>query len=127
MPIKVIDASALAAMLFGEPDCERIAERLEDTSLVAPTLLPFEVANVCLTKTRRHPEMRDALLSAFGLLERMDIDIVEIALGEALLLAEATALTVYDATYLWLAQALDAELVTLDKRLDAAHARSRPS
>jgi len=35
-------------------------------------------------------------------------------------LALETGLTVYDASYLWLARRLGAELVTLDKALDAA-------
>jgi len=49
---------------------------------------------------------------------------VEIDLAEALLLAETTALTAYDASYLRLAQALDAELVTFDRRLERALARA---
>jgi predicted nucleic acid-binding protein len=125
MPVKVVDASALAAVIFGEPDGEQIAARLEGTSLAAPALLPFEVANVCLTKVRRHPHMRDALVGAFGLLEHMEINTVEISLGETLLLAENAALTFYDASYLWLAQTLNAELVTLDQELAAAYASSQ--
>ena len=82
------------------------------------------MANVCLTKARRHPDLRDALIAALGLLAHMEIDVVEIDHGEALLLAEKTALTAYDASTLWLAEALNAELVTLDKRL--ATARSAP-
>jgi predicted nucleic acid-binding protein len=35
-------------------------------------------------------------------------------------LALETGLTAYDASYLWLARRLGAELVTLDKALDAA-------
>ena len=36
---------------------------------------------------------------------------------EVLVLAAETGLTAYDAAYLWLARARDAELVTLDKKL----------
>ena len=36
-------------------------------------------------------------------------------------LAERTKLSLYDASYLWLAQALDAELVTLDDKLTRAN------
>ncbi|MFQ5954208.1 MAG: type II toxin-antitoxin system VapC family toxin [Kiloniellales bacterium] len=125
--VKVVDASALGALLFGEPDGERIAARLEGTSLVAPSLLPFEVANVCLTKIRHHPDLRDGLVNAFGLLERMEIVEVEIDHAEALLLAEKAVLTVYDASYLWLAETLGAELVTLDTRLEAAQATRQRS
>ena len=37
-----------------------------------------------------------------------------------MVLAEQTKLTLYDASYLWLASALDAELVTLDDKLARA-------
>jgi uncharacterized protein with PIN domain len=63
--IKVVDASALAALLFEEPEAEVIAGRLVDAHLVAPALLGFELANVCLIKTCRHPGQRSALTSAF--------------------------------------------------------------
>jgi uncharacterized protein with PIN domain len=43
MAVKVVDASALAALLFGEPE----AERLGNARLAAPALLGFELANVC--------------------------------------------------------------------------------
>jgi predicted nucleic acid-binding protein len=35
-------------------------------------------------------------------------------------MAKATGLSAYDASYLWLAGTLDADLVTLDKKLAAA-------
>lgn len=39
-------------------------------------------------------------------------------------LAEATGLTAYDASYLWLARSLDGELVTLDRKLAGALQKS---
>ena len=41
-------------------------------------------------------------------------------------LAKETGLTAYDASYLWLARTLDADLVTLDRRLAGATDGSRP-
>jgi predicted nucleic acid-binding protein len=120
LPIKVVDASALGAILFGEPDAGKIALRLEGASLAAPALLPFEVGNLCLMKIRRHPGLRAPLLAAFSLMKRLEIDTVEIDYAEALRLAETAALTFYDASYLWLAKTLGAELVTLDLDLEAA-------
>jgi len=43
--------------------------------------------------------------------------------AEALALANAARLTVYDASYLWLARRLDVPLVTLDKMLARADVR----
>jgi predicted nucleic acid-binding protein len=122
MVAKVVDASALGALLFGEPDGAAIAGRLGEVGLIAPALLHFEVANVCLKKMRRHPEQRDALVTAFGLLEQMEVGIAEVDHGEVLGLAERIGLTAYDASYLWLARRTGAELVTLDGRLEAAAA-----
>jgi predicted nucleic acid-binding protein len=124
MATKVVDASALGALLFGEPDDAAVAARLDDGALIAPALLHFEVANVCLKKMRRHPDRRDALQVAFGMLKRMEIGIVDVDHGEVLGLAERIGLTAYDASYLWLARRTGSELVTLDRQLDAAAARS---
>ena len=125
MTVRVVDASALGALLFGEPDGAAIPERLRDARLIAPALLPFEVANVCLKKTRRHPDQRGGLMVAFGMLDRMEIGVVEVDHGEALVLAERTGLTAYDASYLWLARKTGSELVTLDRQLEAAVANDR--
>ena len=120
MPVKVIDASALAAMLFGEPDAEDVLEQVRGCSLAAPTLLPFEITSVCLKKLRRHPAQRASLLRAFGMMAQMGIAETTVDFREVLLLAERTRLTVYDAAYLWLARRLGADLVTLDRQLAAA-------
>ncbi len=122
MTVKVVDASALAALLFGEPEAEAVAARLEGSRLLAPALLGYEIASVCLKKLRRDPRRRDALLAAFALYARMSIEIVEVDHADTLRLAEVVGLTIYDAAYLWLAQKLAAELVTLDKRLQTTGA-----
>ena len=83
-------------------------------------LLSFELANVCLTKIRREPGRRQALRAAFQLVDRLAVETLAVDFGAALDLAETTGLTLYDASYLWLARALGAELVTLDRKLLAA-------
>ena len=64
MAVKVVDASAVAALLFGEPEADAVAA--------------------------------------------------------------ATGLTSYDASYLWVARRLGAELVTLDRQLEKAAAAPHP-
>lgn len=115
----VVDASALGAILFGEPSGPRLAERLEGRTLFAPTLLVYELANVCVKKGKAVPEQAEALQAGLNLLPRMGIREVRIP-GDALLTtARKTGLTAYDAAYLWLSRKLEAELVTLDKILSA--------
>jgi predicted nucleic acid-binding protein len=123
MPAKiVIDASALAAVLFGEPEGPQVAERLGDSALVAPTLFSYEIANICWKKLRRHPEKRAALLEAYSYLGRMEVEEVEVSIPETLLLADRENLTVYDASYLWLSRKLGLELISQDGDLNAAAA-----
>ena len=120
MPVKVVDASAVGALLFGEPEAREVAGRLQEGRLVAPALLPFEVASICVKKIMRHPARHDALLEALRLLGRLAIERLEVDVHGVARLAEATKLTAYDASYLWLARKLDAELVTLDRALNLA-------
>ena len=120
MPVKVVDASAIAALLFGEPEAESVANRLGEARLFAPALLGFELVNVCLIKSRRHPAQRPALATAFRLRDRLAIEHVAVDHDSAFELAVAKGLTAYDASYLWLAQHLGAELVTLDRQLVTA-------
>lgn len=127
MAVKVVDASALSALLFGEPEGRAVAERLRDADLIAPPLLGFEIASICLKKIRRYPSQREVILEAFDMARRMPIAIVEIEHGGTLRLAEQTGLSAYDASYLWLSQRHDGELVTLDKRLVAAVRRLAPA
>ena len=120
MTDKVVDASAAAALLFNELTREEIVSRLRGASLHAPSLIGFEVASVCLKKIRAAPAERQALLGAFSLLDRLSIALEPIDLGEAIVVAMRTRLSLYDASYLWLARSFGVELVTLDDRLARA-------
>jgi len=126
MAVKVVDASAMAAVLFGEPEADDIAARLGNARLIAPSLLGFELANVCLLKCRRHADQRDALRKAFHLRHRLGVEEIPVDHDALLDLASETGLTAYDASYLWAARQFQAELVTLDRQLAAACAASRP-
>ena len=120
MSVKVVDASALAAVLLGEPEAEAMVERLQGCTLAAPLLLPFELASICLKKVRRHPAKRTLFFEALELFGQMGITQTEVNAREVVTLAEQKGLSAYDASYLWLAHRLGAELVTLDKILDKA-------
>jgi predicted nucleic acid-binding protein len=124
---KVVDASAIVALLFNEVTRDEILPQLRDATLRAPALIEFEVANACLKKIRAAPAERQALLEAFSLLDALSISLETVNLDAAVVLAEQTKLSLYDASYLWLARALGAALVTLDDKLARADENLRPS
>jgi len=118
--VLVVDASAIAALVFGEPQGGDVAARLADGTLAAPVLIDFEVSSVCRKKALASPDDVDRLLAARALMGRMGIRLFDVDHEELIRLALARNVTVYDAAYLWLAHRLGAELVTLDQELARA-------
>jgi len=113
----VVDASAIVALVFDEPEAESIARRVTGRRLAAPELLSAELANAAAVKVRRGAldatEAADALADA----DALAIDLYRIPPRAALVAALETGLTAYDAAYWLVARALSAELVTLDRAL----------
>ena len=120
MTDKVADASAIAAILFLEPGYEAVEQALSGCELYAPALIRFELANVCLKKIKTRPAERDELLKAFASFADFGVRETDVDFAEAIQLAHGAQLSLYDASYLWLAEVMGIELVTLDKRLDEA-------
>ena len=119
----VVDASALAAVAFVEPEAPSVARRLNGARLHAPHILFHELANVAWKKVRREglhqaPVLRllleNALSYAVELHTVSHVEVFELALHHDL--------TAYDAAYLWLARSLEVPLVTLDRPLARAAA-----
>jgi predicted nucleic acid-binding protein len=113
----VVDASALGAIAFGEPEGPALAAHLEGEALLAPALIDFELMNVAVTKARRRPDLVDEILLSLVAALALPIARVTVPGPDVFALAMATGLTAYDASYLWLARSRDAELVTLDRAL----------
>jgi predicted nucleic acid-binding protein len=120
MSVRVVDASALGALIFGEAKAENISEALSGGPLVAPALIWFELASICLKKIKTHPSQRALILEAFELSKKLNIEIIEVDHLAVVALARDTGLTTYDSSYLWLASELQGELVTLDTKMHRA-------
>ncbi len=115
----VIDASALAAVLFDEPEAAPVLASVSG-KLLAPGLLRYELASVCTTKCIRYPARSDEIESRYRLADELAIELYEPDWESLPRLARRWALSAYDAAHLQLALARQAPLVTLDARLAAA-------
>ena len=116
----VLDASACVSFLIGDDDADWVRARVRGESLLhAPALIDFEVASALrLVKDRRRfaeaaEDLRDMRL------ERHPGDLLLPRIWEL-----RGHLTAYDAAYVALAEALEAPLVTLDRRLARAGGHS---
>jgi len=125
MSVVVVDASSLAALIFGEPAAEGVAARLSGHKLAAPSIMPCELANVAAVKVRRGSIDPAQASESLRLADSMGIEIHSIASTVVFEAALATGLTAYDAAYWILARALSADLVTLDGDLERAARRPR--
>jgi len=125
VPVAVVDASAILAVLFGEEAAGDVVERLGTSHLAAPSLLPYEVLNAAGSKVRRGEVGAATAEMVLGAFAGVRIALHEPAALDVFRLAVQTRLTAYDAAYLWLAQSLSAELVTLDDELARVWSRLR--
>ena len=119
MPDKVVDASALAAVAFAEPGADAVIDQIDGHRLHAPTLVVFELMNVAWKRSRKQPAAAALFLEALAVLGGLGLRFRGINQEEVVRLGLKTGLTAYDASYLWLARALNMPLVTLDKKLGA--------
>lgn len=120
MSVTVVDASAVAAVLFDEPEAAPILASV-GRSLAAPGLLRYEMASVCAAKLRNEPKLAKLTLQRYRLFSGLDIEFAEPDWDTLPLLARQWELTAYDAAYLQLALKRKAPLVTLDARLAGAY------
>jgi predicted nucleic acid-binding protein len=116
--IRVVDASAIGALVFGEAEKLWVEAQTTSAELIAPPLLSFELGNICWKKLRRFPEETDVLLAAWDTWCNSALIAIEPTDHvQTIRLARQQDLTFYDASYLWLAQHRNADLVSLDGRL----------
>ncbi|MGH6872054.1 MAG: type II toxin-antitoxin system VapC family toxin [Rhizomicrobium sp.] len=118
----VVDASAIAAMLFDEPERDEVRVHTKGAVLHAPNLIQSELANVCAKKARRDPINRDRYVLALCALPAFDIRLHPIEVPVVAALAIGRNISGYDASYYWLAREQGLGLVTLDARLKATFA-----
>lgn len=115
----VVDASALLEVLLQTPAADPIADRIfaPEESLHAPHLVDVEVAQL-LRRYYLNGELDDERAEeAFSDLRDLAIDRYPHAALLARIWELRQNLTAYDATYLALAEALEAPVVTCDGRL----------
>jgi predicted nucleic acid-binding protein len=121
LPTVVVDASAIGAILFAEPDGEQILRAIAGFDLTAPALIRHEIISTAIKKHRARPEDRMACLDGLRRFAGPRIRERAIVPSAVLALALDTGLTAYDVSYLWLARDLDVPLITLDYKLARAY------
>lgn len=125
----VIDASLTLTWYFDDETtqaADAVLDRVSEVGAVVPTLWRLEVANAFQSALRRKritALYRDeSLIELAAMPITIDQDTDTYAWTTTVRLAERFGLTIYDATYLELAQRRSLPLATLDKELREAAA-----
>jgi predicted nucleic acid-binding protein len=121
----IVDASvALAVLDDNDPAGDAMARWADELRMIlVPVVFWIEVANILVRRRRLSAPDVSGALSDLGLSGIQVADRGHLGLEAAVVLADRHGLSVYDATYLWLAMDVDGELATFDTALvRAAHA-----
>ena len=119
----VIDASAMVDALVDDPANPELLTLLANDDLHAPSLLDFEVASALRGHSLAGKLPRRRLLEAVADFSSLQIVRHQMTDLMAHILELRRNFTTYDASYVVLAQALDAQLVTADRKLTEARRR----
>ena len=64
--IRIVDASAIGAVLLLEREATWVNEQTEGMELLAPSILPFEVGNVAGNSLRRSAAEADSIMAIWA-------------------------------------------------------------
>jgi predicted nucleic acid-binding protein len=117
----VCDASALLAVLLDSgSDGGWATAHITDADLFAPTLLPYECANILRRFERNGAVSSDQAAQAHADLLDLSVELWPYDVLAARAWELRSNLSSYDAAYVALAETLSAPLVTLDQRIRRA-------
>ena len=118
----IIDASYILAHILPDEKVSQVDAVFEKyaqgkISFVAPLIIPFEVTNglrYAVTSKRITKDNAQTLIDDFS---RINIELQEADLKKTLEVSLKINCSIYDASYIYLAESLNAPLLTLDKKL----------
>ena len=116
----VVDASVVVAALVDQGHEGRWAESLLHEKLVAPALLPVEVANILRKAARSGALSQDSAALAHGDLLALPIEYFPYEVVGTRVWELRATVTAYDAFYVAVAELISAPLATLDRKLARA-------
>lgn len=125
MNLYVVDSSFVLSFLFPDELTKNVKDFFKEfidkrTELIAPTILPYEVANGLKSATRRKRLSEDEASKLIERFQKLHIPLASIDMSAVLAYAIEKNLSVYDASYAWLARRYNCELMTHDKLLQKA-------
>jgi predicted nucleic acid-binding protein len=116
--IRIVDASAVAAVLLVEPEADWVNAQTDGGELYASAVLPFEIGNIFWKRLRSPAADVEGLMAIWAAWTgSTPLRLMPSNPTSILRLARRTGLTFYDASYVQLALDLAGDLISLDRKL----------
>lgn len=119
----IIDASFVVAYLLPDEKIDKVNKLFEEyvqgeINLISSTILPLEVANAMKSAIGQHRIEKQKAVDLINEFLKIGINFEPLDLERILDLSLKNQLSVYDASYLYLAEENNIQLLTLDKKLE---------
>ena len=113
----VADTNTFMAVALDQPERRWLAAVTEGCSLVAPSVLPYEIGNALSALVKRKAIAGDKAPLVWDAVQEIPVELVQVDIRAALMLAVRFNLYAYDAYFLQCALDQRCPLLSLDKRV----------
>ena len=113
----VLDACAIMAILMEEPEKDRIIELTQDSIVIVPNVIDFEIGNALSKLFKRNIINENEVYEAFFIYKKMPLHIKSVDINNSIKIFCKYSIYAYDAYYLEMALRLNLPLLTFDSNL----------
>lgn len=113
----IVDANIFLAVIMNEPEKTGIIRLTENSNLVSPVILPYEIGNAFSSMAKRGRIEKESIIKCYNIFQSIPVRLAQVEIEKALQLAVLYNIYAYDAYYLEVARRLNLPLLTLDSRM----------
>jgi predicted nucleic acid-binding protein len=113
----LVDANIYLAVILDEPEKKRIVELTQNSELVSPLVLPYEIGNALSAMFKRDRLTKVQVVNCFDIYNTIPVRLVDVDIKVALQIASDFSIYAYDAYYLEIAKRFKFTLLSLDKKM----------
>ena len=113
----LVDANIYLAVILDEPEKKRIVELTQNSELVSPLVLPYEIGNALSSMFKRDRLTKVQVLNCFNIYNTIPVRLVDVDIKAALQIAFDFNIYAYDAYYLEIAKRFKFNLLSLDMKM----------
>ena len=113
----LVDANIYLAIMLNEPEKKSIIDLTQNSELVSPQVLPYEIGNALSAMFKRDRLTKAQIIDCFDIYNSIPVRLIDVDIKAALQIASNFSIYAYDAYYLEIARRFKFNLLSLDKKM----------